>query len=32
MEEKSMSFKKFYTSFTVIGAIIAIFGVIFHFL
>lgn len=32
MEEKSMSFKKFYTSFTIIGAIIAIFGVIFHFL
>lgn len=32
MEEKSMSFKKFYTSFTIIGAVIAIFGVIFHFL
>lgn len=31
MEEKTMPFKKFYTSFTIIGAIIAILGVALYF-
>ncbi len=32
MEEKTMPFKKFYTSFTIIGAIIAILGVALYFI
>ena len=31
MEEKTMPFKKFYTSFTIIGAIIAILGIALYF-